>query len=479
LQADIKLLLSLLSTNLIEVDEIAKQYIHSGNGNCLREDHLTFFFRNGSISFPSYFDQSNLSPEAKKQIEISQKKVALSLPCKERHNIMGREHAEWDTDGNKKTIWDLKGTGTEDTLTGFDKKLTYGVALDPIEGAKDIEKVIKGHECHLKKRGPKAAMCAIVFNDAFSLNEWILHHLLIGMKHVYLFDDCSTDNIHEVLAPYIRAGYVTILHHNEEYFGERQAYAYKWCHDHIGRQYDYIAYIDLDEYINPLKDACIQPVLAYMDNFKAGGIFMHRADFGNEGDILQPHHCKLRTEMLGFTNGGFGSISKVICHTRRSNGMAWNMPHCCAAKFPKFGGRNLLMYPSTPKPEVINRKQCFAVPKHHEGNWEQMRAFVEHRRKISLQDVISKKNREIAGGFHNAVLSSEDHFNFHKHSLEFYREYCFSTWPKLPNAAALNRLKRTMLIRALLKHKTSNLELCEDIAKRTKSILESYMKEPE
>ena len=44
---------------------------------------------------------------------------------------------------------------------------------------------------------------AIFKNEGHYLKEWLDYHLLAGVEHFYLYNNDSTDNYKEVLAPYI------------------------------------------------------------------------------------------------------------------------------------------------------------------------------------------------------------------------------------------------------------------------------------
>ena len=44
----------------------------------------------------------------------------------------------------------------------------------------------------------------IVKNEARYIREWLEYHFLIGVDHVYIYDNDSTDGIHALLAPYIK-----------------------------------------------------------------------------------------------------------------------------------------------------------------------------------------------------------------------------------------------------------------------------------
>ena len=51
----------------------------------------------------------------------------------------------------------------------------------------------------------------IVKNEARYIREWLEYHFLIGVDHIYIYDNDSTDGIHALLVPYIKKGLVTYI----------------------------------------------------------------------------------------------------------------------------------------------------------------------------------------------------------------------------------------------------------------------------
>jgi hypothetical protein len=47
-------------------------------------------------------------------------------------------------------------------------------------------------------------------NEAAIMKEWLDHHLAHGVEHFYLIDDFSTDNVLNILLPYIEKGVVSV-----------------------------------------------------------------------------------------------------------------------------------------------------------------------------------------------------------------------------------------------------------------------------
>ena len=110
------------------------------------------------------------------------------------------------------------------------------------------------------------AVCAIAKNEGPYFKEWIEWHRAKGVEKFYIYDNESTDGTREVLAPYIESGLVDYT-----YFPgyKKQLPAYDDClekHRFVAR---WIAFIDLDEFIVPIKDKTIQDFLNRFENFSA------------------------------------------------------------------------------------------------------------------------------------------------------------------------------------------------------------------
>jgi len=55
------------------------------------------------------------------------------------------------------------------------------------------------------------AIAAMFQNEGPYIKEWIEYHRMVGVDHFWLYNDASTDNWHEVLAPYISEGVVEVV----------------------------------------------------------------------------------------------------------------------------------------------------------------------------------------------------------------------------------------------------------------------------
>lgn len=110
------------------------------------------------------------------------------------------------------------------------------------------------------------AVCAIAKNEGPYFKEWIEWHRCQGVEKFYIYDNESTDCTKEVLAPYIESGLVEYCY----WPGQKQQLAtYDDCFEKHRLEARWIAVIDLDEYIVPIKDRNICEFLRRMEEFAA------------------------------------------------------------------------------------------------------------------------------------------------------------------------------------------------------------------
>lgn len=94
------------------------------------------------------------------------------------------------------------------------------------------------------------SLCSIFRDEAPFLKEWIEYHLLVGVEHFYLYNNFSKDNCLEVLQPYIDNGTVTLTDWPQM---PAQKEAYRHFFGHYSNETDWVSFIDIDEFLCPLK----------------------------------------------------------------------------------------------------------------------------------------------------------------------------------------------------------------------------------
>ena len=111
-------------------------------------------------------------------------------------------------------------------------------------------------------------MTLFVKNDARNVIESIVWHLLLGVDHIVIYDNSSEDNLVHALGPFINALLVSRIPWSGVGIPSQQA-AYR---DSIrSSQYKHIfwlAIIDVDEFILPVKDKCLPKMLSRFESHK-------------------------------------------------------------------------------------------------------------------------------------------------------------------------------------------------------------------
>ena len=110
------------------------------------------------------------------------------------------------------------------------------------------------------------SVCAIYKNEARYLAEWLEFHLLAGVEHFFLYNNDSTDDHREVLAPYLHAGVVTLTDWPDS---PAQIPAYNHCLETNRHDWRWIAFIDLDEFLFSPRMVPVGQVLAGHEDLPA------------------------------------------------------------------------------------------------------------------------------------------------------------------------------------------------------------------
>ena len=122
------------------------------------------------------------------------------------------------------------------------------------------------------------AVCAIAKDEGPYFQEWIEWHLSQGVERFYIYDNESSDGTREILVPYIQKG-VLVYKYWPGY--RRQLAAYDDCLENYRFDSRWIAFIDLDEFIVPVKDASIPEFLKRFENF--AGVEINWLIYGSGG----------------------------------------------------------------------------------------------------------------------------------------------------------------------------------------------------
>lgn len=179
------------------------------------------------------------------------------------------------------------------------------------------------------------SVCAIAKNEGPYFKEWIRWHLDHGVEKFHIYDNESTDDTKNILKPYIESGIVDYKYWPGH---RRQLAAYDDCLENNRFSSRWIAFIDLDEFIVPVKDKSIPAFLAGFESFaaveinwliygsggrktKTPGTVMERFRFhSTPGHYLNRHVKSIVNPRRVFTMTGCHEAAKISGHTADSHG---------------------------------------------------------------------------------------------------------------------------------------------------------------
>jgi hypothetical protein len=138
---------------------------------------------------------------------------------------------------------------------------------------------------------PYLAACTIYRDAASYLAEWIEFHRLAGVERFFLYDNGSTDEHRDVLAPYVQDGTATVHDWPLPFLGNRgRAGAMQRAFDHCLLAHRdgarWIAFLDLDEFLFSPQGTPLPQLLPDYEQFSA--VCVSRAEFGTSGHRTRP-----------------------------------------------------------------------------------------------------------------------------------------------------------------------------------------------
>lgn len=196
-----------------------------------------------------------------------------------------------------------------------------------------------------------SATC-IIKNEAEYMPEWLEYHLLVGFEKFYVYDNESTDNIKQILQPYIDSGIVEYTYWPGV---AMQMPAYRDCIEKHKDETFWLAVIDIDEFIvadsgNIAKSlstfekyaAVVLQWLVYGDNNiqkKEPGLVIERFTAHNPFDIktemcksiVNPRKIEVKTLHLPAPINGYYAVNAIgekiipVSNARIQNGTYKNI----------------------------------------------------------------------------------------------------------------------------------------------------------
>ena len=130
-------------------------------------------------------------------------------------------------------------------------------------------------------------ICAVFKNESFFLKQWVDFHIRMGVEQFYLYNNGSTDDYLEILHPYIEQRLVQLIdwpvetHNQLDYLNFLQLPAYNHALSIVKHTAHWAAFIDLDEFLCPLKH---DNMVALLQDFsECAGLAINWQTFGTSG----------------------------------------------------------------------------------------------------------------------------------------------------------------------------------------------------
>jgi hypothetical protein len=136
----------------------------------------------------------------------------------------------------------------------------------------------------------KTAICCAIKDERYYLKEWIDYHLAKGIDYIHLYEDIGSESHRDICECYSNV----YLHSLDECIkidvndGYKQKKLFTYFIEHYKDKYDWVAFIDIDEFIFTENNKDIKGILSeYSDKT---GIFMFWKMFNSNGLINNPSH---------------------------------------------------------------------------------------------------------------------------------------------------------------------------------------------
>ena len=138
---------------------------------------------------------------------------------------------------------------------------------------------------------PYLAVCSMYRDHADYLREWIEFHRLVGVERFFLYDNESTDDHRDVLAPYVDQGIVVVHEWPTPASVERGVpwgliAAFDDCLERHRDDARWIAFIDIDEFLFAPGGTPLSDVLTDYESYP--GVYVSRLEFGTSGHRERP-----------------------------------------------------------------------------------------------------------------------------------------------------------------------------------------------
>ena len=142
----------------------------------------------------------------------------------------------------------------------------------PVSNEKHAQDIVKSFStCSTNKPSTRVGICMIANGKAPNIQEWIVHHLLMGFEKIHLCDLTSqnndTDYLYNATEPFVSAGYVEVSKSELPDGGDFNLIQVDCMHECFTKHFqgfDFVAAFDSDEFFLMHNHSCVN---SYMERF--------------------------------------------------------------------------------------------------------------------------------------------------------------------------------------------------------------------
>ncbi len=133
----------------------------------------------------------------------------------------------------------------------------------------------------------RLAVCTIQRDRAPWLKEWFAFHSLFGVEKFFFFAHKCTDNTLEVVAELKKSFDISAFSLPDD-LPTPQLHAYQYAYENFNHTFDWMAFVDGDEFLFPTVGNDIRSILAQYDYEKLSALAVHWVCFGSNGHLQEP-----------------------------------------------------------------------------------------------------------------------------------------------------------------------------------------------
>ena len=138
-----------------------------------------------------------------------------------------------------------------------------------------------------KMLSEKIAICAVIKDEHQYLDEWITYHKNLGIEYIHLYEDEGSKSHNDICSKYDNVFLTQLSHFISDIKTSKQLYLYNGFIRKYINKYDYVFFIDLDEFVT-FEDGYNMEHLINICN-KNGAVLLYWKYYGANGIIDNPN----------------------------------------------------------------------------------------------------------------------------------------------------------------------------------------------